>query len=134
MTMAFKKKRPTSVLGLAFDGGRLEGVVLRRANGSAEVVTRFAVDLNLSPLTAEVDLVAQEIRQHLDKAEVREKNCVVCLPLNWAIALQTRLPELPEADVAGFLQIEAERGFSVSPEALSIVSTCSPSSGSNVIC
>jgi hypothetical protein len=123
MSMALKKKRPNSVLGLTLDGGRLEGAVLRRTNGSAEVVNRFAVDLNLSPLSAEPELAAQEIRGHLDKAEVRERNCVVCLPLNWAMALQTRLPELPEADLAEFLQIEAERGFSVSPEAMSIVST-----------
>lgn len=123
MSMGLKKKRPNSVLGLAFDAGRLEGVVLRRTNGSAEVVSRFAVDLNLSPLSAEVDLAAQEIREHLDKAEIRERNCVVCLPLSWAMALQTRLPELPESDIPDFLQIEAERGFSLSPDALSIVST-----------
>jgi len=42
---------------------------------------------------------------------VRERNCVVCVPLKWALTAHTEIPELPEADVPGFLQIEAERGF-----------------------
>jgi hypothetical protein len=37
--------------------------------------------------------------------------CVVCVPLKWALVVHVELPELPEADVASFLQIEAERGF-----------------------
>ena len=31
--------------------------------------------------------------------------------LKWALTAHTEIPELPEADVPGFLQIEAERGF-----------------------
>jgi hypothetical protein len=36
---------------------------------------------------------------------------VVGLPLKWALATQTEVPDLPDQDVPGFLQIEAERGF-----------------------
>jgi hypothetical protein len=31
--------------------------------------------------------------------------------LKWALTAHTKLPDLPEADIASFLQIEAERGF-----------------------
>src|SRR5690606_31476380 len=48
---------------------------------------------------------------HLDAAAVRERNCVVALPLKWALTAQTKLPPLPETEMASFLQIEAERSF-----------------------
>ena len=107
-----KRQRLTSLLGLALDGNRLEGVVLRRANnGSLEVQQSFSVSLSLDPLTAASELVGREIRNHLDAAEIRERYCVLGLPLKWALTTQAELPDLPEADVASFLQIEAERGF-----------------------
>ncbi len=106
-----KRQRLTSLLGLSLDGGRLEGVVLKRVNGSLQVQQNFSVALSLDPLTAAPDLVGQEIRNHLDAAGIRERNCVLALPVKWALATHVELPELPEADVASFLAIEAERGF-----------------------
>ena len=106
-----KRQGHSSLLGLALDGSRLEGVVLRRTNGSLRLQQSFSVALSLDPLTADPELVGREIRNHLDEAGVHERHCVVCVPLKWALIVQTRLPDLPEADVASFLQIEAERGF-----------------------
>ena len=101
----------TSLLGLALDGSKLDGVWLKRANGSLQVAGNFSVTLTLDPLTAAPELVGQEIRNHLDAAEIRERRCVVVLPLRWALVAQSKLPQLAEADVAGFLQLEAERSF-----------------------
>ena len=108
----------TSVLGLTFDGSRLEGVELRRTNGSVEIRKSFAVSLSLDLLTAEPELAGRELRKHLDAAGVRERRCAVCLPLSWALTLNTKVPDLPEADQESFLQIEAERGFPYGPDAL----------------
>jgi hypothetical protein len=36
-----KSKRLTSLLGLTLDGSRLEGVVLRRTNGSLQLLQSF---------------------------------------------------------------------------------------------
>ena len=107
----FRRKHPSSLLGLALDGNLLEGVVLRRTNGALVVGPRFTATLSLDPLTNEAELVGREILNHLEAAGVRERHCVVAVPLKWALATHTKLPKLPEADVAGFLQIEAERGF-----------------------
>ena len=108
----FKPQRLTCLLGLALDGSRLDGVVLRRVNGSIQVQQTLSVTLSLDPLTGDPELVGREIRNHLSAAGVRERQCVVCLPLKWALVTHTTLPpELPEADVPGLLQIEAERGF-----------------------
>lgn len=107
----WKRRTPSSLLGLALDGSRLEGVVLRRTNGSLQASHRFAVTLSLDPLTNDPELVGREILNHLEAAGVRERHCVVAVPLKWALAAHTKVPELPEADVPSFLQIEAERGF-----------------------
>jgi hypothetical protein len=117
MIQLFKRKRAASVLGLALDGNRLEVVSLRRSNGTVQIRQSLVVSLALSPLTDAAELVGQEIRNHLDQAGIRERNCAVCLPLSWVLSLQTQLPELSEEDRASFLQIEAERGFHSGPEA-----------------
>jgi hypothetical protein len=93
------------------DGNQLDGVVLRRTNGSLQLQRSFSATLSLDPLTADPILVGTEIRNNLEAAGVNERHCVVCLPSQWALVIHTELPELPEADVAGLLQLEAERGF-----------------------
>lgn len=106
-----QRQRLNSVVGLALDGARLEGVWLRRTNGSMRIEKAFAALLTLDPLTAEPELVGREIRNHLDAAGIRERDCVVGLPLKWALTAQAELPELTEADRASFLTLEAERNF-----------------------
>ncbi len=106
-----RRQKLTSLLGLALDGSRLDGVVLRRTNGSLQVQQTFSVTLSLDPLTAAPELVGREIRNHLDAAGVRERRCVVGVPMKWMLTAHTELPPLPEADAASLLQLEAERGF-----------------------
>lgn len=124
-------KRPrNSVLGLALDASHLEGVVLRRVNGRLQAHQPFTFSLSLDPLTNDPELVGREIRNHLDAAGVRERQCVVGLPLKWALTTHVEIPELPEADIASFLQIEAERGFPCDANTLHIAtSRCRGASG-----
>jgi hypothetical protein len=111
LSLLKRRRRSISVLGMTLDGSRLDGILVRRTNGSLQVQQTFSVTLSLDPLTNDPELVGREIRNHLAAAGVRERHCVVGLPLKWALTTHTRIPELPEADVASFLQIEAERGF-----------------------
>ena len=106
-----RRKPLTAVLGLALEGNRLEGVVVRRQNGALQRAQSFTATLALDPLTSDPELVGREILNHLEAAAIRERRCVVALPLKWALTAHTTLPPLPEADVPGFLQLEAERGF-----------------------
>lgn len=106
-----KGQRLSSLLGLSLDGSRLDGVWLRRTNGSLQVQQSFSVSLSLDPLTAAAELVGREIRNHLDAAGIRERRCVLGLPLKLALTTHVELPDLPAADLTSFLQIEAERGF-----------------------
>jgi len=112
LKVQFAKRRPRStLLGLTLDGSRLEGVVLRRTNGSVHVQQVFSAALTLDPLTGAPELVGREIRNHLNTAGVRERYCVVGLPLKWALTAHITMPELAEADAASFVELEAEKGF-----------------------
>jgi hypothetical protein len=115
-----KRQRLSGVLGLALDGSRLDGVLLRRTNGALHVQQTFSVSLSLDPLTNDPELVGREIRNHLDAVGVRERQCVVGLPLKWVLTTHIEVPELPETDAASFLQIEAERGFPCDVETLHV--------------
>src|SRR5208282_5878240 len=121
-----KRKRLTSVVGLALDGSRLEGVALRRTNGALQLHQTFSVTLSLDPLTAAPELVGREIRNHLDAAGVRERHCVLGVPLKWVLTAHTELPPLPEADAASLLQLEAERGFPTDVATLQVASSSCP--------
>jgi len=125
----FKPKRASSILGLSLDGNRLEAVVLRRSNDSLQLQQKLSVPLALSPLSGDPELVGREIRNHLNEAGIRERRCAVCLPLNWVLSVQTRLPDLAEEDIPGFLEIEAERGFPSGHEHLHITSSRCRSAG-----
>jgi Tfp pilus assembly protein PilN len=128
-----RPRRSSSVLALALEGSRLEGVELRRTNGSLHLRQRFSASLALSPLNADPQLVGREIRNHLEHAGVRERRCVVCLPLNWALTAQIKLPDLPEADLASLLELEVERAFPYAPDALRIAqSRCRTPRGEQV--
>jgi hypothetical protein len=123
--MALGARRTTrqprsAVLGLALDGRRLEAVLLRRSNGSVRIQQSTVATLELNLLTDDPELVGREIRNHLERAQIRERQCTVCLPLEWAFTLHTPLPELPPEDVDSFLQIEAERGLPFALESLSL--------------
>jgi hypothetical protein len=114
------KRTPTTVLGLALDGNRLNGAVVKRSNGSLRVQKTFSATLALNPLNSDPALVGRELHNHLQQAGIKERNCVFCVPLGWALAMQTKVPNIPESDVQSFLDIEAERGFPYAPDSLAI--------------
>jgi hypothetical protein len=86
----------------------------------------FSAVLTLDPLTAAPELVGREIRNQLDAAGVRERHCILGLPLKWVLTAQTELPPLPEADAASLLQLEAERGFSTDVATLQMAGSSCP--------
>ena len=112
---------PSTLVGVAFDGNRLDGAVVRRTNGSLRILKTFSATLALNPLNGDPALIGREIRNHLDQAGIHDKNCVVCIPLGWALSIQTKVPQISDADLPGLMEIEAERGFPYGPETLSIV-------------
>jgi hypothetical protein len=120
----FQKQHPKTVVGLTLDGSRLEAVLLRRTNGSAEIVKSHTGALTLDLLHNEVELVGREIRNQLEGAGIRERRCVAGVPASWVLTHLVKLPEgIEEADVESFLALEAERGFPCAVEDLQVTSS-----------
>jgi hypothetical protein len=125
-----KTQARASLLGLALDGHRLEAVLVRRVNGSVRVQNSTAASLQLNLLTDDPELVGREIRNHLDRAGIHERQCTVCIPLEWALTMHTTVPQLPAEDVDSFLGLEAEKGFPFGQDSLSTaISRCRAPSG-----
>ncbi len=118
-----KSKTPASVLGLSLNGTQVDGVVVRRANGSTQLGSPFHHTFSADPLTGDPQVLGRELQAALDAAEIRERQVTVALSASWALTLLMPLPDLPEADALSFLQLEAERGFTIPPEALTIASS-----------
>ncbi len=116
----FQKQRPQAVLGLAFDGTRVEAVVVRRDGDAAGIAQTAAGTFSVDPAKADPAVLGAELKAMLDAAEIRERRCVVALPASWVLSLQSVLPELSDEDTRGLLQLEAENGFPFAPEALGI--------------
>ena len=111
--------KSNSLLGLVLDGSRLDFVAAKRTNGSVEIRKAGSVTLALDPLTNDPELVGAELRKHLDAAGLRDRRCVVGVPLNWALTLAVKVPAgLSPEDVQALLAMEAERGFPYAPETL----------------
>jgi hypothetical protein len=111
--------KSNSLLGLVLDGSRLDFVAAKRTNGSVEIRNSGSVTLALDPLTNDPELVGAELRKHLEAAGLRDRRCVVGVPLNWALTLAVKVPAgLSPEDLQALLAMEAERGFPYAPETL----------------
>ena len=128
-----RTKRVTSLVGLAVEDGRLRASHVTRNKSGLAVAKSAAADLTLDLLHPESELVGRELRNHLDAAGIRERQCVVALPPSWVLSQQVRVPDLPAEDVAAFLQLEAEKGFPCDPEQLLIVSSPQAAGGANFV-
>lgn len=127
------KRQPTSVLVLEIEGQSLRGLALRRVNGSVTVDREFTAALGVDLFATEAELAGRELLNHLEKAGIRERRCLVAIPARWVLTSITSLPAgLPDSDVDSLLQLEAERGFACGIETLQVDrSICTVNSGSN---
>ncbi len=116
----FKSKRPLSLLAFNMEGQQIRGAVVHRQNGSVVLDHPIHFDLTVDPLNQDVELVGQEIRNRLNEAGIREKHCLVTLPLQWALTLQTELPDMPAEHEPDFLKLQAEKRFPYPAEDLAM--------------
>lgn len=104
---------------MAFEDGMLTAMEIHGAQDKWEVKGSLREPLSQNILTGNADLVGAEIRKHLENAGIRERRCVVCIPLSWSYFLHLDLPEgLPEQDRESYIRLQAEREFPFNPEDL----------------
>jgi hypothetical protein len=116
--MIGQKQNLSSLLGITFEGGRMHVAQVRRVGDSFEVQRAFSAALSGSPVTSDPQTLGLEIRQVLLQQNIKENKCVVALPVQWMLSLATKIPDLSEADIPDFLNLEAERNFAYDPESL----------------
>lgn len=108
MTLRFPS-RTTSLLSLVFDQ---TGICAAQASRVRDQIETRAVDfLPLDLRAGDPTALGKLLADHLDKAGIKEKHCIVALPTEWFMAVSTAMPDLPAADLDSLLQIEAEGGF-----------------------
>jgi hypothetical protein len=104
-----KRKGLTSLLGLAFDGSRLTAALARLSGKQVQIRQVLNAPFALDPRATQPEVVGLEIRNLLRQANIRERRCVVCVPLSWTLSMQVIIPDLPESEIPNFLAVRAER-------------------------
>ena len=120
--MIGKKQIPSALLGIAFEGTRLQIAQVRRVGNSYEVQKGFDFELSASATNENSQALGQEIRAALQQQGIKENRCVVALPVQSVLSIATKIPELPETDVPEFLNLEAERNFAYDVDSLFVSS------------
>ncbi|MFM7103346.1 MAG: hypothetical protein ACKO3N_19525, partial [Verrucomicrobiota bacterium] len=115
-----QSRKTPSILALSLEGGRVEAVVVRRTNGSVEAGPAVTLELPGEALSGDPAGPARALRAGLDAAGLRERRCVVGLPLDWVFVVATPLPDLSPEDTASLLDLEAERHFPQSMDNLMV--------------
>ena len=128
--MIGQKQSLSTLLGIALDGSRMHVAQVRRVGDSFEVQKAFDLPLSAPVSSANATALGQELRQALQQHNVKEHRCVVSLPVQSVLSLTTELPDLGEADVGEFLQVEAERNLPYDVDSLFVSSSrCQLSGG-----
>ncbi len=128
MNKWFQRRTADALLVLSFDSGTLHASVARNAGDGEAVGTSLALTFTVSLESGDPQVLARELRQQLEAAEIRERACVVSLPPEWLFTRLTALPDLSEEDRQSFLELDAERGFPFPPDEL-VLSRCLLGSG-----
>ncbi len=124
------RKAPQALLGLSWEGRRIEGSLLRRTPSGLQKVSGFEAELSVDLDSGDPETIGRELRSQLDQAGIRERMCAVVVPVSSLLVTQTEIPVLPEADAQSLLQIEAEKGFHADPSTLQIAdSRCARGEG-----
>jgi hypothetical protein len=122
MNVSLPSKSET-LLGLSFDGDWVTAASVTRAGNRAVVRQIGRWQMVLDVLSSDPPLVAREIQDELEARGIREKRCVVCLPLKWALTIGVDLPDIEGDDIDSFIALRAEREFPFAPDELALASS-----------
>jgi len=108
-----KRLRTRSLLAITLESGRLAMSVVRSEEDEPRVAKSFSIPLGDDDVLKDPEKAGQQLAAALGEAGVRERRCVVCLPPGWALTASTDLPEVAEEDLRGYLELRAEREFTI---------------------
>ncbi len=110
-----KRLRARSFLALTLESGRMIAAVARTEGNEARRVAPVTLPIGAEEAFRNPEKTGHALATALEAAGIREKRCVVCLPPSWALSASTELPAVSPEDLRGYLELRAEREFSLPP-------------------
>ncbi len=109
-----KRLQTRSVLSLTLTAERVDVALVRGTADSAIVPQLFApVALGAEEIYRNPDRAGAALAAALEAAGLREKRCAIGVPPAWALTASSDLPSVSPEDLRGYLEIRAEREFSL---------------------
>jgi len=108
-----RRLRTRSALAITIESGRIAVNVVRNEENGATPAPALSVPIRDSDVLEDPDKAGNQLSTALAAAGIRERNCVVCVPPGWALTASTDLPEVGAEDLRGYLELRAEREFSI---------------------
>lgn len=110
-----QKLRNRSIVALTLFSSECAIRVVRRDGEVVRSETRLFLPLGADTLIAQPEHFGNELLALLSANNIRERNCVVCLPPSWAFTCALDAPEeLTGEDLRGYLELRAEKEFPMS--------------------
>jgi len=109
-----KRQRARSALAITLESGRLAAKLVRCDEYDSQPAPSFSIPLGDEEVLKDPDKAGHQLIAALGAAGIRERRCVVCVPPGWALTASTDLPEVDAEDLRGYLELRAEREFSIS--------------------
>jgi hypothetical protein len=108
-----KRLRKRSVLAITLESGRIAVNLVRNDESDAGPAPAFSVPIRDTDVLEDPDKAGNQLSAALAAAGIRERNCVVCVPPGWALTSSADLPEIGAEDLRGYLELKAEREFTI---------------------
>ncbi len=109
-----KRLQTRSVLTLTLTAERVEVALVRGTADSDIIPQLFApVTLGAEEIYRNPERAGATLAAALEVAALREKRCAVGVPPAWALTASSDLPSVSPEDLRGYLEIRAEREFSL---------------------
>jgi Tfp pilus assembly protein PilN len=109
-----KRLRARSALAITIESGRLAVKLVRSDANDMQPESSFSIPLGDEEVLKDPEKAGHQLVAALGAAGIRERQCVVCVPPGWALTASTDLPEVGDEDLRGYLELRAEREFSIS--------------------
>lgn len=108
-----KRLRARSALAITIESGRMAVNLVRNDENETQPAPSLSVPLGDEEVLKDPDNAGQKLAATLGAAGIRERQCVVCVPPGWALTASTDLPEVAGEDLRSYLELRAEREFSL---------------------
>jgi hypothetical protein len=108
-----KRLRARSAVAINLESGRLAVKLVRGDDNDRLPEPSFSIPLGAEDVLKDPENAGNQLVAALSAAGIRERQCVVCVPPGWALTASTDLPEVGAEDLRGYLELRAEREFSI---------------------